>query len=92
MACPTVHFPSDKLLQDHIETDIPRNDDHDVGAGLDVTAIEPLPAGHPLWSMPNVLLTPHIAGGTIEAARRTIQASYANILRVHTGESPLNVA
>ena len=32
------------------------------GAGLDVTAAEPLPAGHPFWAMPNVLLTPHVAG------------------------------
>lgn len=32
------------------------------GAGLDVTVTEPLPAGHPFWAMPNVLLTPHVAG------------------------------
>jgi D-2-hydroxyacid dehydrogenase (NADP+) len=32
------------------------------GAGLDVTAVEPLPAGHPLYSLPNVIVTPHIAG------------------------------
>ena len=32
------------------------------GAGLDVFEIEPLPADHPLWTMPNVLLTPHMAG------------------------------
>ena len=32
------------------------------GAGLDVTATEPLPAGHPFWAMPNVLLTPHVGG------------------------------
>ncbi len=31
------------------------------GAGLDVTDPEPLPAGHPLWSMPNCLVTPHTA-------------------------------
>jgi D-2-hydroxyacid dehydrogenase (NADP+) len=32
------------------------------GAGLDVTVTEPLPAGHPFWAMPNVLLTPHVGG------------------------------
>jgi D-2-hydroxyacid dehydrogenase (NADP+) len=32
------------------------------GAGLDVTDPEPLPAGHPLWRMPNVVITPHYAG------------------------------
>ncbi len=32
------------------------------GAALDVFEIEPLPATHPLWTMPNVLLTPHTAG------------------------------
>jgi phosphoglycerate dehydrogenase-like enzyme len=32
------------------------------GAGLDVAVKEPLPAGHPFWAMPNVLLTPHVAG------------------------------
>ena len=31
------------------------------GAGLDVADPEPLPADHPLWSMPNVLITPHVA-------------------------------
>jgi phosphoglycerate dehydrogenase-like enzyme len=33
------------------------------GAALDVTAVEPLPADSPLWDEPNVLLTPHAAGG-----------------------------
>ncbi|MDX1892108.1 NAD(P)-dependent oxidoreductase [Mycolicibacterium sp. 050158] len=33
-------------------------------AALDVTEPEPLPAGHPLWSAPGLLLTPHVAGST----------------------------
>lgn len=32
------------------------------GAALDVTAVEPLPAGHPLYGLSNVVLTPHVAG------------------------------
>jgi len=33
------------------------------GAALDVTTPEPLPAGHPLWDIPNVVITPHISNG-----------------------------
>jgi phosphoglycerate dehydrogenase-like enzyme len=32
-------------------------------AGLDVVDPEPLPAGHPLWRAPNLVLTPHVGGG-----------------------------
>ena len=37
------------------------------GAGLDVTDPEPLPAGHPLWTLPNCIITPHV-GNTPEMA------------------------
>lgn len=33
------------------------------GASVDVTAVEPLPENHPLWNAPNLLITPHVAGG-----------------------------
>jgi phosphoglycerate dehydrogenase-like enzyme len=39
-------------------------DGHIGGAGLDVTDPEPLPADHPLWHAPNVLITPHVAAAT----------------------------
>ena len=37
------------------------------GAALDVTAPEPLPDGHPLWTMPNCIITPHV-GNTPDMA------------------------
>ncbi|MFN0073585.1 MAG: 2-hydroxyacid dehydrogenase [Chloroflexota bacterium] len=61
------------------------------GAGLDVFEQEPA-TDMPLLHMDQVVLSPHIAGGTIEAARRTIRAGYANIVRVHSGQPPLNAA
>lgn len=42
------------------------------GAGLDVTTPEPLPAGDPLWTCPNVLISSHIAGGGSQASRERI--------------------
>jgi phosphoglycerate dehydrogenase-like enzyme len=40
------------------------NEGRIAGAGLDVTEPEPLPAGHPLWKAPNLILTPHISSGS----------------------------
>ncbi len=54
------------------------------GAGLDVTTPEPLPADDPLWSLPNVIITPHNSGSTDGAARRAVGAFLNNLgHRVH---------
>jgi phosphoglycerate dehydrogenase-like enzyme len=50
------------------------------GAGLDVTDPEPLPAGHPLWSMANCLITPHV-GNTPEMAKPLLAARVAENVR-----------
>ena len=56
------------------------------GAGLDVTDPEPLPEGHPLWSMPNVLITPHV-GNTPEMAVPLLSRRVTeNVRRFGAGE------
>jgi phosphoglycerate dehydrogenase-like enzyme len=57
------------------------------GAGLDVTDPEPLPAGDPLWQMPNVLITPHVAGyGGDVAPRRILALVERNLEHFLAGE------
>jgi phosphoglycerate dehydrogenase-like enzyme len=60
------------------------------GAGLDVTDPEPLPAGHPLYSLPNVIITPHVAADTDlgNAARWSIVRE--NLRRYAAGEAMLS--
>ncbi|WNV77113.1 NAD(P)-dependent oxidoreductase [Geodermatophilus sp. DSM 44513] len=50
------------------------------GAALDVTAVEPLPADSPLWDAPNLLLTPHAAGGRPVGADALVAANLAALL------------
>jgi phosphoglycerate dehydrogenase-like enzyme len=56
------------------------------GAGLDVTDPEPLPPGHPLWTHPRVIVTPHTAGGSPRRAGRAIATFCENLRRLQTGE------
>jgi phosphoglycerate dehydrogenase-like enzyme len=58
-------------------------------AGLDVTREEPLPAGSPLWSMPNVLITPHTAGETQRYEDGVIDLLLENLNRLWRGETAL---
>lgn len=61
------------------------------GAGLDVYEIEPLPADHPLWAMPNVILTPHTAGFGPYLDDRRAEVLVDNARRFAAGEPLRNV-
>jgi phosphoglycerate dehydrogenase-like enzyme len=60
------------------------------GAGLDVFQPQPPPANHPLLKLPNVICTPHMATGTVEAHREKALAQFANFSRVLRGEPPMH--
>jgi D-2-hydroxyacid dehydrogenase (NADP+) len=61
------------------------------GAGLDVFATEPLPADHPLWGEPNVLITPHSAAIFPEFWPRSLALLAENIRRFRSGETMKNL-
>ena len=61
------------------------------GAGLDVTDPEPLPPGHALWSMPNVIITPHIATSSDFRSDRTVTLVVENARRYVRGDTLLSV-
>lgn len=61
------------------------------GAGLDVTDPEPLPADHPLWKAPNVIITPHVAGNSDLGIEAQTQVVRENLRRYAAGEKMLSV-
>jgi D-3-phosphoglycerate dehydrogenase len=61
------------------------------GAAIDVFEVQPLPAGHPLFSCPNLLLTPHVAGITATSLRSMSVGAAEEMLRILRGEEPLNL-
>jgi phosphoglycerate dehydrogenase-like enzyme len=61
------------------------------GAGLDVTDPEPLPADHPLWDMPRVIITPHTAGRSDKSRERLFLMVQENLRRYVAGEPMLSV-
>jgi phosphoglycerate dehydrogenase-like enzyme len=64
---------------------------HLAGAGLDVTDPEPLPKGHPLWKLENVIITPHIAGRSDGEQARYMALFKENLRRFGAGLPLLNV-
>ena len=61
------------------------------GAGLDVTDPEPLTKGHELWTLPNVIITPHISYMTDRGFERNLLVITENLRRYINGERMLNV-
>lgn len=61
------------------------------GAALDVFSREPLPEGHPLWSLPGVLLTPHVSGVTRRYWDREAALVAENLRRLAQGRPLRNV-
>jgi phosphoglycerate dehydrogenase-like enzyme len=61
------------------------------GAALDVFAVEPLPPGHPFYSMENVLVSPHCADNTANWLNDAMEFFYQNLERFSKGEALLNV-
>jgi phosphoglycerate dehydrogenase-like enzyme len=61
------------------------------GAGVDVFAKEPPDKDNPLFTMENVLVTPHNGGGTVDTMKRIVAHSFENVLRIERGE-PLPAA
>jgi phosphoglycerate dehydrogenase-like enzyme len=61
------------------------------GAGLDVFETEPLPEKSALWSMDNVILTPHVSGFTAHYEERAVQLFTENLLRYLAGQPLLNL-
>lgn len=55
-------------------------------ASLDVFREEPLPAGHPFWRHPRIVVTPHVASNTVPET--AVEAVAANIRRIEAGEPP----
>ncbi|MEU8043482.1 2-hydroxyacid dehydrogenase [Micromonospora echinofusca] len=61
-----------------------------ISAALDVTDPEPLPADHELWTMPNVLLTPHVAGSVRGLLPRAYRLVAEQVRRFAAGEPLIN--
>jgi phosphoglycerate dehydrogenase-like enzyme len=60
-------------------------------AALDVTEPEPLPSDHPLWTVPGLFLTPHVAGSCTGHAERAYAVAASEVDRFVRGEEPRNL-
>ncbi len=61
------------------------------GAALDVTDPEPLPEDSPLWTLPNVFVSPHVSGAGVDYVERAVGVLDLNLGRLERGERLVNV-
>ena len=62
-----------------------------IRAAVDVTDPEPLPDGHPLWSCPNLLITPHVGGSSPQFARNAMRVASGELRRYINSDPLRNV-
>ncbi len=62
-----------------------------IRAAIDVTDPEPLPDNHPLWSCPNIMITPHVGGSSPQFTPRALRTAAAELRRYINGEPLQNV-
>jgi len=60
-------------------------------AALDVIDPEPLPAGHPAWTTPGMIIAPHVGGAAVLTDRRYVALVRAQVAALAAGTAPLNV-
>lgn len=58
------------------------------GAALDVCEVEPLPSEHPLWQMPNIIITPHVAAASPRISERHLATLLENVRLFAAGKDP----
>jgi phosphoglycerate dehydrogenase-like enzyme len=61
------------------------------GAGLDVFEQEPLPSNSELWDVPNLIMSPHLAGSSVQKDRRCVEILRENLGRFQRGEPLMNL-
>jgi phosphoglycerate dehydrogenase-like enzyme len=75
-------------LVDAVALEAALDSGHLFGAGLDVTDPEPLPPDHPLLHRLDVVVTPHVAAGTVGAKRRIFNSAFDQVIQVVNGQKP----
>ncbi|MFO0943850.1 MAG: NAD(P)-dependent oxidoreductase [Pirellulales bacterium] len=66
-------------------------DGHLAGAGVDVTYEEPLPTSSPLWTLPNVIITPHVGAQAASRVDDSTRLAVQNLERYFANQPLVNI-